>query len=346
MSSIVIPQLAASYEQDDLSLSMSLPQVEAPSLEGLSITLSPPAAFTPEQVQERFLELARPLATERYRYPSEKLAWGDEILFDIVGYSRGELIPFSLRTDVWMTLAPEPLLPGLYEALVGRSPRENLAVDITLPGDYPVESLRGAPARFSLQLKGAREVTYPELSSPAFLRAFGYGDTLAQATRAVLRQMEAEATQLLLCQVQRQVLATVAARTRVKVPAELIDEEIRRRWSTSEGRAMSRLGFDEALREASLRAWLRDESTRAEVELRLRIALALGAICKRDGVTPSREKVEKLIRDEANAAGLPVEQVVAALGAEPQNLARIDQVAWHLTAVEHVMSRASVRMAA
>lgn len=346
MSSIVIPQLAASYAQDDASVLMSIPKVEAPSLEELSVTISPPEAFTPDQVQARFLELARPLATERYRYPSEKLAWGDEILFDIVGYSQGKLIPFSLRTDVWMTLAPEPLLPGLYESLVGRSPRENITVELTLPGDYPVESLRGAPARFTVQLKGAREVTYPELSSPAFLRAFGYGGTLAEATRAVLRQMEAEAKQLLLCQVQRQVLATVAARTRVKVPAGLIDEEIRRRWSTSEGRAMTELGFDEARREESLRAWLQDASTRAEVELRLRISLALGAICKRDGLTPSREKVEKIILDEANASGLPVEEVVAALRAEPQNLARIDQVAWHLTAVDHVMSRAKVQMAA
>ncbi|WP_395816461.1 peptidylprolyl isomerase [Archangium minus] len=345
MSSIVIPQLAASHSQDNSSVWMSLPRVEAPSLEDLSVTISPPEAFTPEQVQDRFLELARPLATERFRYPSEKLAWGDEVLLDIVGFSRGKLIPFSVRAGEWIRLAPEPLLPGLYESLVGRSPRENLTVDLTLPGDYPVESLRGAPARFTLQIKGAREVTYPELSSPAFLRAFGYGATLAEATRAVLRQMEAEASQLLLCQVQRQVLAKVAERTRVKVPASLIDEEIRRRWSTSEGRTLSELGFDEARREESLRGWLQDAPTRAEVELRLRIALALGAICKRDGVTPSREKVEKILLDEANASGLPLEEVVAALGAEPENLARIDQVAWHLTAVDHVMSRAKVHMA-
>ncbi|PTL76631.1 peptidylprolyl isomerase [Vitiosangium sp. GDMCC 1.1324] len=320
--------------------------MEAPSLEGLSVTINPPEAFTPEQVQARFLELARPLATERYRYPSEKLAWGDEVLLDIVGYSHGKLIPFSLSTGEWIRLEPEPLLPGLYESLVGRTPRDSLNVELTLPGDYPVESLRGKLARFSLQIKGAREVTYPELNNPAFLRAFGYGGTLAEATRAVLRQMEAEATQLLLCQVQRQVLATVAARTRVTVPAELIDEEIRRRWSASEGRAMSELGFDDARRDESLRAWLGDTATRAEVELRLRIALALGAICKRDRVTPSRERVEKILLDEARASGLPVQEVAAALGAEPQNLARIDQVAWHLTAVDHVMSRARVQVAA
>lgn len=345
MNSLVIPLLDSPFEQKDLSVRVPLPRVEAPSLENLSITLTPPPAFTPEQVQERFLELARPLATERYRYPSEKLAWGDEVLLDIVGYSNGRLIPFSVRTGEWLPLAADPMLPGFYEALVGRSPRQKLTVDLTLPGNYPIESLRGAPARFSIQVQGAREVTYPELDSPAFLRAFGRGATLAEATRSVLRQMEEEATQLLHCQAQRQVLAEVAARTRVRIPAELIDEEIRRRWSATEGRAMSELDFDAARRGEALAAWLKDTSTRAEVEFRLRVGLALGAICKRDGLTLTPARVEKVLRDEAQAAGVSVHEVAEALRSEPENLARIDQVAWHLMAVEHVMSRAKVQVA-
>jgi trigger factor len=342
MSSIVIPLLST---QDDPSVWMSLPRVEAPSLEDLSITITPPEAFTPEQVQARFLELARPLATERYRYPGEKVGWGDEVNFDIVGFSQGRIIPFSVRTGEWVRLEPEPMLPGLYEALVGRSPRDQLTVDITLPDDYPVESLRGAPARFTLQLWGAREVTWPDLDKPAFLRNFGEATTLAEATRVVVKQMEEESTQMLLCQAQRKVLAAVAARATVKVPAEVIDEEIRRRWSSSEGSALSSLGFDEGRRQESLQGWLEDSQTRAEVELRLRIALALGAICKREGLIPTHERVGKIIVDEAKAAGLPVHEVIAALNAEPQNLARIDQMAWHHTAVDHVMSRAKVHVA-
>jgi trigger factor len=345
MNSISVPLLSSPLAQEDVSVLSALPRVEAPSLENLCVTLRPPEAFTPDQVQARFLELARALATERLRYPSEKVAWGDEVMFDIAGYSRGQLIPFSVRTGEWAKLESEPLLPGLYEALVGRSPREKVAVDITLPTDYPVESLRGAPARFVVQLWGAREVTYPKLDSPSFLKAFGAA-SLADAMKKVVRQMEAEAKQLLLSQVQRQVLATVAARTRVTVPAHLVDEEIHRRWSASEGKSLTKLGFDEAHQDASLQGWLQDPHTRAEVELRLRIALALGAICKRDKLVPTTQRVQKLIQDEAQAAGLPLHEVMAALKAEPQNLVRIDQMAWHLTAVDHVMSRAKVQVAA
>ncbi|MFL5352764.1 hypothetical protein [Archangium sp.] len=133
-----------------------------------------------EQVQERFLELAHAHATECYRYPSEPISWGDEVLLDLAGYSQGHLIPFSLRTEVWLAVQPEPLLPGLYEALVGRSPGEGLAVDLTVPESYPIESLRGMPARFVVHIRAARQVTYPDVESPGFLQAFGRGGTLAE----------------------------------------------------------------------------------------------------------------------------------------------------------------------
>ena len=162
--------------------------------------------------------------------------------------------------------------------------------------------------------------------------------------RAVVRQMEDEAAQLLLLQAQQQVLNEVASRTRVELPPELVDEEIRRRWSASEGRSASELQFNGQEQEESLATWLQDADIRAEVEQRLRISLALGAICKRDGLTLTPRAVEKVLRDEAHAAGLTIGEVADALRAEPRHLARIDQVAWHLMAVDHVMSRADIRI--
>ncbi len=324
---------------------VELPQVAAPSLEGLSITVPVPEGFSAEQVQERFQELARPYATERYRLPTEALAWGDEVLLNIVGYAKGRLIPFSVRTHVWLTLAPEPLLPGFYETLCGHSPGESLVVDVVLPDEYPVEALRGAPARFLVDIQAARQVTYPDPESPEFLEAFGRGGTLEVATRLVVAQMKDEAAQMLLAQAQQLVLHAVASRVQVEIPAQLIDEEIRRRWGASEGRALLELNFSDEEQEESLSGWLEDRATREEVEQRLRISLALGAICNRDGLSLSPELVEELLRKEAAAAGLSMDEVADALRAEPRRLAQIDQVAWHLMAVDHVMRQVKVHFA-
>jgi trigger factor len=327
----------------ELGQQLELPAVKAPSLEGLSVTIPAPEGFTAEQVQQRFLELARVHATERYRYPTERIAWRDEVLLSIAGYSNGQLIPFSVRKDAWLPVEPEPLLPGLYEALVGRSPNEGLVVELTLPEEYPVPALRGAPARFLVHIQAVREVKYPDLECPAFLQAFSRGATLEEATRRVVQELQEEHVQVLVLQARQRVLDEVASRTQVRIPSELIDQELRQRWSASEGRAVRELEFTEQEQQESLRTWLQDEASRSEVEQRLRLGLALGAICQRDGLTLTPERVEKVLQEEATAAGLTLEEFAAALRAEPQHLARIDHMAWHLMAVEHVMSQAQVR---
>jgi trigger factor len=326
----------------ELGNPMELPQVKAPSLEGLSVTVAAPEGFTAEEVQQRFLELARPHATERYRYPSEKIAWRDEVLLTLAGYSNGRLIPFSVRKEVWLPVEPEPMLPGLYEAIVGHSPNEGGVVDVLLPETYPVEALRGTTARFLVHVHAAREVTYPDLESPEFLQAFGRGATVAEATRSVVQQMEQEHAQVLVLLAKQRVLDEVASRTQVRIPSELVDQEIRQRWNASEGLTVRELEFSYEEQQESLHTWLHDARTRSEVEQRLRLGLALGAICQRDGLTLTPERVEALLQEQADAAGVPLEQVVVSLRAEPQHLARIDQMAWHLLAVDHVMSRAQI----
>lgn len=321
---------------------VQLPQVQAPSLEGLAVKVPAPKGFTAAQVRKRFLELARPFATERARLPTEEIAWGDEVLLNLAGYSQGRLIPFSVKTKEWLPMEPEPLLPGLYEAIVGQAPVKGLVVSITLPDDYPVASLRGASARFPIQLLAAREVKYPVLDSPEFLRAFGRGKTIEVATQRVVEQMKEEHTQLLLQQAQQLVLAEVARRTAVVIPREVVDEEIRRRWGATEGASVAELNFSGEEQEESLNTWLQDASMRQEMEFRLRIALALGAIIKRDRLTLTPERVEKVLFDEAAAQGLAPAAVVASLKAEPQHHARIEQVAWHLLAVDHVMKQAKI----
>ncbi|MFY0576473.1 hypothetical protein ACN28S_20885 [Cystobacter fuscus] len=166
---------------------VQLPPVIAPSLEGLSVTVPAPEPITAQRVQERFQELARAHASVRMRPRTEGLAWGDEVLVDIAGYSNGRLIPFSVRTDVWLPLAPDPLLPGLYEQWVGHLPGESVLVDIVLGENYPIEALRGQPARFALLIQAAREVKYPDPTNPEFLEALGRGATLEEVMRGVAR---------------------------------------------------------------------------------------------------------------------------------------------------------------
>lgn len=153
------------------AVSLKLPAVQgAPSLEGIEVTLPTPARVSEGDIVERFDELCRTVAPRRDREAGEAVAAGDEVLLDVIGYSSGKLIPFSIRLDWWTQAAPNPMLPGFFEALVGARVGEALSVELTLPSDYPVERLRGARARFGVELQAARRG-----DSPAVVRGRASG---------------------------------------------------------------------------------------------------------------------------------------------------------------------------
>ena len=53
--------------------------------------------------------------------------------------------------------------------------------------------------------------------------------------------------------------------------------------------------------------------------------------------------MQEVLEAEARSVGVTLEQAAAALRAEPQQMARVEQVAWHMLAVDYVMSKAQVR---
>ncbi|WP_395845563.1 hypothetical protein [Cystobacter fuscus] len=65
----------------------------------------------------------------------------------------------------------------------------------------------------------------------------------------------------------------------------------------------------------------------------------------RTRISRAPAKVQEVIQAEATTLGVPLEQATAALREDPQQYARIEQVAWHLMAVGYVMNKAQVHFA-
>lgn len=340
---LVIPLYKSPVELAQAGGPVPLPPVAAPSLEGLEVVVPQPPDLTEEDIQLRFFELARPYAKVRERSPQEAVAEGDELVIDVVGYSGDKLIPFSVRSDLDYDLVPDPTLPGFAEALVGAKVGESVQVEITLPQDYEVASLRGAPARFMADIKQAYQVDMPNPDGPELLAALGRGNTLEQVMDAIVEELEEELSDQLLVEARDRVLDEVAARTKVEIPGALIDEEIRRKWAELEGPVLTAKDFSHEEQKESLNGWLNDADLRLDAARRLRISLALKAIAERDGLKLTPERLEELLEDVAAQIGISVEETRAALTNDPSAAEKVEQVAWHLMAVEYVMSKAKVR---
>jgi len=322
---------------------LKLPSVEAPSLEGISVRVPTPEDLTEEELLRAFHEKRRDLATTRERQPGESLEPGDDVRLNIVGYCDGHLIPFSARFGMKTELAPIEVLPGFCEAIAeGGKVGESMQVALELPDTYPVESMRGKPARFLVDILGAHQVTMSPETSPEFLENLGMGATLDEVMLRLRDELEDEGAAELWVHARDMVLDEVARRAPVELPPALVDEELRRRWVQAEGQAMVEHQFDVDEQREALQGWLTDPTTRADAERRLHIGIVLKAVTEAEKLQLTPEKLEQLVRDHTAPFGLTAEDVHAALRESPETTKRLTELAWYLLAVEYVMNKAKV----
>ncbi|MFP2895950.1 peptidylprolyl isomerase [Corallococcus sp. 4LFB] len=318
-----------------------LPEVKAPSLENLNIRVPQGEDLTEEDLLERFHELARAKAEARPRAEGEALAMGDDVQLDILGYANGRLIPLSTRVGYWMELAPQVMLPGFAEVIAEASVGDSVEVGLVLPDNYPAEQLRGMPARFLVDVKAAREVRMPDTESDAFLQQLGRGSTHEEVMSSIVEEMEGEMADMLWVDARNRVLDEVVARSNVTVPKALVDEEIRRRWQQAEGEVLAQKFFSLEEQQEALDGWLHHPGIRDDVERRLKIALVLRAIAQRDKLQLTPQAALELLKESSEPFGITEAQLRESL-LDPAASAQMTDVAWHLLAVEHVMTQARV----
>ncbi len=327
--------------KEPVQSALLLPSCAPPSLENLVVSVPPCVPLTPHDLTARLVNKARSLAFRRDRIAGENLAMGDEVLVDTVGYCNGKLVPFSARFGFWLDLEPLDSLPGFSEAVAQGAVARSLQINLNFPSDFPVAAFRNLPARFIVDIRGAREVTPVSLDSPAFLAQLKVAN-LDAAMNLVRDELEAEQQATLSLQATNMVLDELARRSNPVISRPLVDEEIRRRWVATEGNAMVARDYDVAEQEEAVQTWLRDEAVRADCERRLRVSVTLKAMVEAEKLTLSPEKLESLVVKNVAQLGLSAAEVAQGLRESTESTKQIVEMGWHLMAVEFAMSKAIV----
>ncbi|WP_163787224.1 peptidylprolyl isomerase [Myxococcus vastator] len=336
----IMKRMPASLQLDPTE-PVQMPSVEAPSLEGLSVARVLPAPLTEQDLVERFDALRRQHADVRERAPGEDVAAEDDVRLDVLGFANDRLMPFSAREDWWVRVAPDPVLPGFFEALEGVKVGHSLGIELTLPDTYPVESLRGQPARFLVEVQAARELTLLEDDAPELLARLGMGsitDVMRKLGDALAQERADESARL----TQERVMDLLVERTPVELPSALVDEEVRRRWAEVERPLLQRKDFQPDELQEALEGWLKDPLTRADAAYRLTLSLVLRAIAARDGLQPDRAATEAMLEDLAGFTGVPRPEMGQAVKEDPALASRLYELALRFAVIEHVMKQVTL----
>ncbi len=253
----------------------------------------PSGEISAASIADRIDDLRRQLAVQRPVAHDATVRMGDEVLMDLLGYLGGE--PFVAHTDTWYNIAPNALLPGLFEALTDVTIPNQRVVHVHLPSNYPVVAHAGRTAVFAVYLKEARRRELPDLDDPFVLPLLNRGvktpDQLREQVRGELvkeraLQMVEHAKMLLLRELYVRCMDDV-------VPTELVDEEVTRRWRGFVGEALIRQGVSLEEQQRSRHNYGSDKNLCAEARRTVWEARVCEAVAAHLGVQVNDAELKK-----------------------------------------------------
>src|SRR6185503_15902409 len=133
----------------------ALPDVPKPEIDDLELerlTVEP----EDKAIDERIQQLAE--QSKRWEDAPKKhaAAEGDLVVMDFEGEVDGKPFEGGKGEDMSVELGSGRLIPGFEDQLVGAKAGDTREVNVTFPGDYPVENLKNKKAVFAVSVKAVK----------------------------------------------------------------------------------------------------------------------------------------------------------------------------------------------
>ncbi|MCK9518145.1 MAG: trigger factor [Dehalococcoidia bacterium] len=248
-----------------------------------------PVEVTDEMVEEQIMLLRRRHATHA---PVERGAqWADILTADVKGstddqpFVEDEAAEFALREG------QELLLPGLAEAFLDMKKGDEKTLELEIPEDFRVESLRGKTATFELKVTEVKEEQLPdeddEFANMVNAEEFPTFEALKERITNDLREaLEEQAEQ----KFRSEAVDRLVQVATIDYPRVLVDREIDHLVQESTGN--DRQGYLAYLQSVGRTEAEFREQFREAAELRVRRSLALSQLAEDEKIEATPEDVE------------------------------------------------------
>ncbi len=221
---------------------------------------------------------------------------GDQVVISFVGSIDGEPFEGGKADSVPVVIGSSSMIPGFEEALVGKSAGDEFEFEVSFPGDYHADELKGKPATFATTIVSVAEAKAPALDED-FARSFGVESGDVEQLRNDIRQnMERELRNKLQDTLKKNVLDKLLAANEILVPTALIDgecENLQKQMAESGG---LQAGMS-----------LPKELFEGEAKRRVSLGLLVGEVIKKSELKPDADRVTAKIDDIAETYEDPQE---------------------------------------
>lgn len=147
------------------------PEFDLPEYKGLEIEI-PKAEVTDELIEEN-LEQLRQRFADYSDIEGRAAEQGDLAIIDYTATIDGKPLdevggekakPLASNEGYWIRIEEEAFFPGFTDALVGCKTGDEKEINVTLPNDFPIETIRDMDAVFAVKITGLKTEDLPELN--------------------------------------------------------------------------------------------------------------------------------------------------------------------------------------
>ena len=314
-----------------------MPEFEPIALDTIVLT-RPVYTPTDAEVDEQMAEIAKQNATyETKTGKAVKAADGDMVVADFVGRIDGEAFEGGSAEDAEIVIGSGRFIPGFEDGVKGAKVGANTTINVTFPGDYQAEDLRGKAAEFELTIKEIKAPKKVEIDDE-FAKTLGL-DSLEALKGAVTSQLESQYAGASRFKVKRALLDVLDTGHDFPLPPRMVDGEFVAIWAQVEQeRTRGELSEeDNAKPDADLKA-----EYKKIAERRVRLGLVLAEIGRRHDVQITDQELTEAMRQEAIRFGPQAQAVFDAYRQRPDLQAQLRAPIYEDKVVDLILGAAKV----
>jgi len=281
--------------QADLSYSMSfevLPPIPLANFEDLKLE-----KFVAEVDDEAVQKGIDDLVERSVSYTAEEgraAQTGDRVTIDFVGKIGGEAFEGGTAEDAPIVLGQGNFIPGFEDGLTGVKAGDEKDIAATFPDDYPVDTLKGKAATFSIKVKEVAAPVRPAVDEE-FAKSLGATD-LNQLKEFLRERIGREYAGASRQKLKRDLLDQLEKVHSFELPPSLVEAEFNGIWKQLED-SLQRAGktfADEGKTEEEAR-----EEYRKLAERRVRLGLVIGEIADKNDLKITQDEMRRALIEQA-----------------------------------------------
>jgi trigger factor len=207
------------------------PEFDLPDYKGLEIEV--PKSEVSDEVIEQNLEQLRQRFADYSDIEDRSAEKGDLAIIDYTATIDGKPLdevggeqakPLASNEGYWIRIEDEAFFPGFTDALIGTKKDDEKEIKVTLPNDFPIETLREMEAVFAVKVTGLKAEVLPELDDD-FASKIEPGKTLEDIKGLIATDIESRMKQQIEEIKINAVLAKLNEAVDFEVPADFLASE-------------------------------------------------------------------------------------------------------------------------